>query len=459
MLLKNILDKKHIACLSILFFTSCKKFIEVDPPANVVTTATLFTDDLTATSAINGLYSQMMISNLFFANSSMTVFPGLSADELMRTVPDGNTDPFQKNAVTTNNFYLETGMWKRGYNHIYHANAVLKGLENSLGVSSGTRDQLMGEAKFARAFCYFYLVNLFGDVPLVTSTEYQVNQSVPRINVSEIYPQIISDLKDAQSLLSNTYPSTGKVRPIKYAATALLARVYLYQRNWAEAEAQASAVISSGVFSLVNLNSVFLANSNEAIWQLLPVLSSINTADGITFIPPSATAKPSYVVTDWLLNSFESNDQRKVNWLKSNVVAGQSYYYPYKYKVRTSPIIVEHNMVLRLAEQYLIRAEARAQQNNISGAQADLNVIRNRAGLANTTANDKASLLSAIEQERRIEFFAEWGHRWFDLKRNNRIDAVLSAEKGSVWQTTDALYPIPTSELQTNPGLIQNPGY
>jgi len=400
-----------------------------------------------------------MISNLFFANSAMTVFPGLSGDELMRTVPDATTDPFQKNAITTNNYYLEVGLWKRGYNHIYQANAILKGLSNSPGVSTSVRDQLTGEAKFVRAFCHFYLLNLFGDVPLITSTDYQVNQSVSRTPVADIYQQIITDLKDAQNLMSSSYPSTGKVRPNKYASTAFLARVYLYQKNWAEAEAEASILINSGTYSLTNLNAVFLANSNEAIWQLLPVLTNLNTADGITFLPPSATARPQYIVTDLLLNSFESNDQRKTAWIKTNTVSGQAYNYPYKYKVRISPTIVECNMVLRLAEQYLIRAEARAQQNNITGAQADLNVIRNRAGLGNTPANDKASLLSAIEQERRIEFFAEWGHRWFDLKRANKIDAVLSVAKPAYWQATDALYPIPLSELQTNPALIQNPGY
>jgi hypothetical protein len=401
----------------------------------------------------------MMISNLYFANCGITLFPALTGDELMRTSPDANTDPFQKNAITTNSFYLEVGLWKRGYNLIYDANAIIKGLEQANGLSKSIKDHLMGEAKFARAFCHFYLLNLFGDIPLVVSTDYQVNQSMGRINSVQVYEQIVADLKDAQSLMSNSYPSAGKVRPNRYAAVAMLARVYLYQKKWSDAEAQASVIINSGVYSLSNLNSVFLANSSEAIWQLLPTLAPINSADGFTFIPFSATAKPSYVLTDWLFNSFEVNDQRKVSWLKNNIVGGQNYYYPYKYKTRTSPTIVEHNMVLRMAEQFLIRAEARAQQNNVSGAQADLNMIRTRAGLANTVANDAPSLLTAIEQERRVEFFAEWGHRWFDLKRWNKIDAVLSVEKGNQWQTTDALYPLPLSELQTNPSLAQNPGY
>jgi len=455
---RNFFTRYIIVCV-LFFCCSCKKFITVDPPANTVSTGNLFTDDQSATSAINGLYSQMMISNLFFANSGITLFPALTGDELIRTSPDANTDPFQKNAITTNNYYLEIGLWKRGYNLIYDANAIIKGLNEASGLTKTVKDQLMGEAKFARAFCHFYLLNLFGDIPLIVSTDYQLNQSMARTNSVQVYDQIIADLKDAQSLMSVSYPSAGKVRPNRYAATAMLARVYLYQKKWTDAESQASAIINSGVYSLTNLNSVFLANSSEAIWQLLPVLSSLNTADGISFIPFSATAKPPYVVTDWLLNSFETNDQRKVSWLKNNIVGGQNYYYPYKYKIRTSPTITEHNMVLRLAEQFLIRAEARTQQNNISGAQTDLNIVRSRAGLNTTTANDIASLLNAIEQERRVEFFAEWGHRWFDLRRWNKTDAVMSVEKGNQWQTTDALYPLPLSELQTNPALVQNPGY
>jgi hypothetical protein len=119
---------------------------------------------------------------------------------------------------------------------------------------------------------------------------------------------------------------------------------------------------------------------------------------------------------------------------------------------------LDHSTVLRLAEQYLIRAEARTQQNNIAGAQADVNVIRHRAGLGDTPANDKESLLTAIDQERKHELFNEWGHRWLDLKRTGRADAVLSAIKPQ-WKPTAVLFPIPESEIINNPALKQNPGY
>jgi hypothetical protein len=140
-------------------------------------------------------------------------------------------------------------------------------------------------------------------------------------------------------------------------------------------------------------------------------------------------------------------------------VNGNTYYIPYKYK---QDIVVsgsgEYDMVLRLAEQYLIRAEARARQDKISGAISDLNAIRNRAGLTNTPAIDKESLLLDIEHERQTELFVEWGHRWLDLKRTGRIDEILGLEKTG-WKSSAALFPIPQIELSKNSKLKQNVGY
>ncbi|MBC7851372.1 MAG: RagB/SusD family nutrient uptake outer membrane protein, partial [Chitinophagaceae bacterium] len=110
------------------------------------------------------------------------------------------------------------------------------------------------------------------------------------------------------------------------------------------------------------------------------------------------------------------------------------------------------------AEQYLIRAEARAKLNDLTGAISDLNTIRNRAGLANTIAVSQQNILNAIAEERRTELFGEWGHRWFDLKRTGKINEVMNALKAN-WKATDALWPIPIDQLKANPALVQNPGY
>jgi hypothetical protein len=183
----------------------------------------------------------------------------------------------------------------------------------------------------------------------------------------------------------------------------------------------------------------------------------MNSPEGSLFVPVGA--RPAYSITNNLLNAFEPGDLRKVNWIKSGSFNGQPYSYPNKYKINASTTNpTEYNVVLRLAEQYLIRAEARANQSMIEGAVQDINALRARAGLlALATTIGAEQCLIAIEQERRVELFTEWGHRWFDLKRTKRVNEVLGARAG--WTHNDQLYPIPFSELETAPNLKQNPGY
>jgi hypothetical protein len=442
--------------------TSCKKFLEVDPPIDRSISAKVFSSDKTATSAVIGLYSQMMVTFPTFTSGGITIYAGLSGDELYST-STANPDlaEFVNNSLTSTNGFLSGDFWLRAHNLIYQANACIEGLTASSNISTATKQQLIGEAKFVRAYVYFYLVNLFGDVPLITSTDYNENSNLPRYPATEVYTQIVRDLKDAQSLLTVSYTTGERVRPNKLAATALLARTYLYLNDWPNAEAESTAVINSGDYSLdADLNSVFLANSNEAIWQIMPVSPGFNTTEGRFLIPsPSASSKPNYPITSLLSSAFEIGDQRKLFWVKSKLISGELFEYPFKYKIRAlNQPVTEYYMILRLAEQFLIRAESRINLNNLPGAQDDINIIRNRAGLPNTTAVDAINLTTALEQERRIELFAEWGHRWLDLKRTNKVDLTLAPIKPG-WQPTDALYPIPQIELLRNPLLTQNPGY
>ncbi len=169
------------------------------------------------------------------------------------------------------------------------------------------------------------------------------------------------------------------------------------------------------------------------------------------------------------MDSFETGDLRWSNWIDSLVISGVTYYYPYKYKSSSnsgqgySPPYVEYQMVLRLAEVYLIRAEAEANSGNgnISAAISDLNTIRTRAGLPNYAGSfDAASVIGAVLKERETEMFAEWGNRWLDLKRTNLANNTLGTISYKMPWSSDALvYPIPYSELTTNPNLNQNPGY
>ena len=461
--MKNILvyTVNLLCCCLLLFlfvsFNSCKKIVRVEKPLNQVASAAVFADWPTANAAMAGLYSEMMRTNNNLLNGGTTLYTALSSDELVYNGTVANQLEFNQNNLSPTNSILNASLWRAGYLTIYHSNAILESLE-AAHLTDAEKKQLAGEAKLVRALSYFYMVNLFGDVPLVKSTDYRINASMPRTPATQVEDQVISDLQSAKDLLPAAYPTPGRVRPNKWAAAALLARAYLYNGNWAGAETEATEVINTGIYTLSpNLNNVFLAASTEAIWQLLPVNPSFNTWEGQNLLPSSATVKPGYMLTAALLNAFEAGDARKTAWVKTNTVTNTTYYYPYKYKVKSGSTVTENYIVLRLAELFLIRAEARAQQGNITGAQDDLNTIRKRAGLPGTTANDQSSLLLAIEQERRIELMAEWGHRWFDLKRTGRANAVLSTKSG--WQTTDTLYPIPYAEIQLNMSLTQNQGY
>jgi starch-binding outer membrane protein, SusD/RagB family len=338
-----------------------------------------------------------------------------------------------------------------------------------------TQQQLRGEAKVLRAFFYFYLVNLFGDVPIVTSTDFTVNSVVKRSPVSAVYEQIIADLEDAKSLLSDNYLDGNlqkysvpeRVRPTKWAASALLARAYLFNNEYQNAESEATAVIgNTSLFGLSLLSEVFQKNSNEAIWQLQPVTPNHNTEEGWLFVLPE-TGPDSYSWPVYLdsafLGEFETGDERKNSWIGSVAIGSETFSYPYKYKEATfGSAVTEYLMVFRLAEQYLIRAEAKAQQNDMAGGLSDLNAIRNRASLANSDATDQSSLLKAIMQERQVELFTEWANRWLDLKRTNSIDAIMTdatIRKGGEWNNYQQLYPLPLSDIQRNPNLTQNTGY
>jgi len=442
---------------------SCKKFVEIDTPRGELIASTVFSNEETATAAVRGIYSEIVKQINFIGNGGMTLFPGLSADEIVSTSANSTYDPFSTNSLLANNIRVASNFWQKGYFHIYHCNVILENLEASTLLKEDVVTRLSGEVKFLRAFFNFYLANLFGDVPLVTSSDFRLNARISRSAENDVYGQIISDLKDAQNLLPEEYPSVGKVRANKWAATALLARVYLYIKEWTNAEEESTKIINAGSYQIGNINGAFGANGTETILEFSgPASSSINTAEGFTFIPANSTTKPPFSITNSLLNSFETGDLRKTNWLKSNTVSSVVYFYPYKYKVKdgtAGATKAENEIVFRLAEQYLIRAESRVQLNNLTGAQADLNIIRVRAGLPNTNANTEPELTALTEKERRNELFAEWGHRWLDLKRTGRADIILSLLKSPNWQLTDMLYPIPQVEIQTNPMLTQNPGY
>lgn len=466
-----------VIILAILLATGCRKAVEVDPPISSVSGDAVFKSDATTMAAVTGIFDQMAAGNGKLAGGSagISVVMGLAADEVTNySTNPSYVLPYTNSFVSTSPFF-----WTELYKQIYVCNAVINGVAGSAVLSDAVRRQATGEAKFMRAFLYFYATNLFGRVALTTTTDYRINNVISRSSQDEVYAQVVNDLKDAISLLPAGFVTQAgsstaeRVRPNKFAAEALLARVYLYQKNWAGAADMADSVITNTAnFQLLkDLNQVFLKNSKEAIWQFQSILPSFNTFDGYTFvilIRPAASSSSPVTISQTVLNAFEAGDKRRANWIGAydapagNGLPATTYYYPGKYKVSTSNTITEYQMVLRLGEQYLIRAEARAQQGNTTGAKADLDSIRVRAGLQPSSAVGKDDLLTAIASERQVELFTEWGDRWFDMKRRGVLDATMkniTPLKGGVWTSNDQLLPLPQTERQINPNLGQNDGY
>lgn len=433
----------------ILLCASCKKYVDNGAPPNAISQDKAFVDSATATSVVLGLYSLSSTSTSIVNNSR---YGAMSADDAY-FLTSTTYDAFKNNTLAAGND--ANGIWFNLYATIGRANYAIEGVTASTTLATSVKNQLLGEAKFWRAYCYFYLTNFFGDVPLVTTTNALETGLYARTSTAQVHQQIITDLTDAKNLLTNTYPSIEKARVNKRVATAMLARVYFYQQNWAAAEAEATDVISSGAYSLeTNMNNVFIKTSNETIWQVANTTGV--TGMGAEWLPAATT--PTFVLYDTLANTFEAGDQRKVNWAQAIVYNSKTYYYPFKYKIKTGTTGNEYSVMLRLAELYLIRAEARAQQNNIPGAQADIEIIRTRAGLINTTAASQDELLAAVEHERWVELFTEASDRWFNLKRLNKATAILSFIKPA-WQAFQQLYPVPLQEMQANQNLVQNTGY
>jgi hypothetical protein len=472
--IKNIILYLILYCTLCCLF-SCKKLVDIPPPVSTITTSQVFATDDQAESAMAGIYYGMINSvNPSPFCGGVTINAGMSADEFICfNGTDETSLQFQNNTLLSTNGNV-TQIWNNAYSTLYGCNAVIEGLQSTKTVDDSTKTELTGEAEFIRAFANFYLVNLFGDPTLVTTINYQDTRLLKNSTSAVIYSNIVADLKDASSKLAIDF-SAGhgqRIVPNKWAAIALLARVYLYLGDWQDAETLSASVINnSALFSLSPLtgpSEVFSINSTETIWQLQQSNEngpSFNaTPEGYVLIPSDSTSQPQYVyLTQNLLSAFEKGDMRRFAWVDSTNYLGIKYYYPYKYKVGISQQTVggpytEYYMVLRLAEQYLIRAEAEAHLGDVGNAANDLDIIRNRAGLTNTTASGQTELLAAIAHENQIEFFAEWGHRWLDLKRTGEALTVLKLLKPKL-TLNGLIYPIPPGDISADPNLRQNPGY
>ncbi len=237
--------------IAVLFFllTSCTKLISISPPTSTITTEEVFADSADATAALLGLYSSAGSTgnNLYLTNGGLSLYTGSSSDELVNFLTGVDANYLYINAIISNNGTVENYFWVPAYKIIYNANACIEGVQSASGISQATKNKITGEAKFLRAFVDFYLVNLFGDIPLINTTDHTTNALLPRTPAGEVYASIDNDLHDAESLLPPDYSASpgSRTRVNSKAATALLARYYLYQGKYDSAESEANKIINN----------------------------------------------------------------------------------------------------------------------------------------------------------------------------------------------------------------------
>ncbi|MCM5663658.1 RagB/SusD family nutrient uptake outer membrane protein [Galbibacter mesophilus] len=437
---------------------SCSDFVEVEPPKNTLVSQTVFEDASTVESALANLYE--MLRGQGIGTYSLSADMGIYSDELDYFLADPNDLSIYIHNILPINESVSK-YWVNAYRVIYSANAIVEGVESSEGLTSVEKSEFMGQALFVRAYVHSILVGIYGDIPYITTTDYRINNSVARLPGHEVYYHIITDLMMAVDMLGTTDATGEKVIPNRHVANALLSRIYLYTGNWEQANATATQLIDAFILE-PELEKVFLKGSRETIWQLMPEGVDRKNAPEANLFVILAIPGQQYALTETLLKAFEEGDLRREEWVGSFTSndGATTLQFPYKYKATLSETeSLEYSIVFRLAEQYLIRAEARAHMGNLTGARQDLDTIRQRAGLDGTSAMDKETLLEAIQAERFTELFAENGHRWFDLKRSGKAGEVLSTIKPN-WKPTHVVWPIPENELEINPNLRpQNEGY
>jgi len=453
--------------LPLLSLTGCKKFVQLDDPIDQVASSEAFNTDANTATAIRGIYSKMNnAAGLGFAGGIQALMDA-GADGLKVQSATNQFYEFYTNTINSAST-VNKNLWNYFYYVIYSANAAIENINASTGMTDAGKQLYTAEARFLRAWCYFYLVNTWGDVPLTTSSDFDYNNHLFRSAKAAIYEQIKSDLLYAQANLGPAYQGTTRIRANSYVATALLAKIYLYLGEWDNAAQQATTVLNNTTdYALeTDLTKAFLITSKEAIFRIAQPINQAYSFDGPAFTPSTATTIPNYTITDTLYKTFETGDKRKTNWVRTATITtagiATTYYSPYKYRVNSGTgLPLESHMVLRLGEMYLIRAEARAQGNQLSGAIADLDKVRARAGLpliATTNAGiSQTDLLATIAHERWVELFAENGDRWLDLKRTDKANSTLQYKPN--WQTDAQLFPIPTLDIQYNKNLEQNHGY
>ena len=464
-----LLTKQPSAIGYILFasfiLTSCSDVLDPEP-------IDLLTDDIVLNEASDVPNVEIGLYEAFRPIiPSMVIAGDLTADMLVHNGTFTNFRELGTKQISSANSSA-AALWGSIYNTVYLSNFIIERLPNVPGVRSADRDRVLATAHFLRGYAYFSAVSSFGGVPMVTSTNIETNRNIPRTSKGELLDFILADYNEALGKLPETPANPGYAS--EFAIHSALAKFYLYTEDWSNAETFSTNVINSGQYNLDSafVNVVKKDFPSESIFEVGYTINDdpgTNGTIGLYYLLANRREIiPSNQVILKLASSESGERFSSIKFDINNLKGADNGWAVDKYGTQDED---NNNVVVfRLGEIYLIRAEARAMQNKITSAIADINVLRIRADYKSVVSNQvvktprvgavtQSQLIQLIEEERVYELAFE-GHRWYDLVRTGRASAIMLPFNAN-WKTAYELWPIPQREIQNNPALQgnQNPGY
>lgn len=499
------MKKSLLIILTACCLFSCEGFLERSPIIGITQDNFYQTED-DAIAAVNSAYAALQFE-LSPAGHFRWFWGDIMSDDSEKG-GSGDNDVFELLLLETfqgpvNTDMLE-GEWSANYEGIYRANTVLTYIPD-MDIDETKKAQILGEAKFLRAYFYYNLVTVFGDVPLVDHILSASEFNQARAPKSEIWALIQQDLNEAITVLpkKSEYPLSDLGRVTKGAAQALLVKSYLWLEKWSEAQSVAEEIINSNEYYLVpNYADIFTTggeNGPGSVFEIQYMNASggnwgRNNANEGTFTNIFQRARGQFegfgfniptqdFVDEFSAEGFEDPRLAITVFREGDAMGDRGVftkeatgdfphkYYPRKYfnnKAEEAPFGDPapnggtNDRVIRYADVLLMHAEAAYHNGNEGAARSSLNAVRERARGSNSTIlpaiqSSGQALLDAIYRERRIELGLE-GHRFFDLVRTGRA----ASELGGLGYTDGVhnVFPIPQSQIQATNGLItQNPGY
>lgn len=448
--------KMKVLLLALPFgLAACSDVLDVSP-TNSIPAATAISDVFGARTALTGAYAALQSSGYYgesYVNFTEVLSDNSRASGTLTTFADADA-----NKLRADNSQV-AAMWNTTYDAINRVNQIIQKVPAVTGITDTERNEILGEAYFLRALHYHNLVKLWGGVPIRLKPAETVTEAatITRASAADVYTQILADLTQAEKLITNkTQTRQGSLN----GAYALEARVRLYQKDYAGAEGAAAKVEAAGYALAPNFRDLFGASgadTKEDIFRVLFTPVQFNLV-GYYYLTRSLGGRYEAAPTTNLITAFDPASGGAISKFKpvdirgpvSIALNGSRTYSP---KYNTS-IGDEDVHVIRFGEVILIRAEALARLNRLPEAVAEYNRLRVRAGLTAdaTTGRTLADVLVSIANERRLELAFE-GDRWPDIVRTGAAISLLGIT------ANQTLMPIPLTEIDTAPGVTQNPGY